>query len=123
MYLIESCIALDCYSCYSKNGSDRTCDDPMIRMYKDVIDPVPCVLPTPMKNYQNDSSEVDVVGLNGTKEMGTKYEVITPEELNPERYCVKVIGTTSKSININSHQVTKRFPLGDRHFQKTNGRV
>ena len=59
VYTIESCIALDCYSCYSKNGSDRTCDDPMIRMYKDVIDPVPCVLPTPMKNYQNDRSVPD----------------------------------------------------------------
>ena len=75
----------------------------MIRMYKDVIDPVPCVLPTPMKNYQNDSSEVDVVGLNGSKELGTKYEVISPDELNPERYCVKVIGTTSKAVFVSTN--------------------
>ncbi len=86
--------ALDCYSCASQNGSDRLCDDPMIRMYKEVLTPVTCDIPT----------TINVNTLNGTadNETGPGYEVDEKSEpeapfyKEPEHFCVKVIGTTSK---------------------------
>ena len=100
--------ALNCYSCYSKNGSDRTCDDPMIRMYKDMIEPVPCILPTPMvdasaeenekkENETRPQDDVKIVGIDNAVELGEKIKYKHPA-LDPEKFCVKVIGTTSKYI-------------------------
>ena len=95
VYTIESCIALDCYSCYSKNGSDRTCDDPMIRMYKDVIDPVPCVLPTPMKNYQNDPHGF-IISLQRNVH-SIKYNIIRGEHSASSITHIDIIKTQKKA--------------------------
>merc|ERR1712038_93900 len=85
MTFLPSCTtALDCYSCYSKNGSDRTCDDPVIRLLLEEKKPVECIFPTPLLNSgtPNDNPEIDSgaaelvqTEYENIKEIGPKYEV------------------------------------------------
>ena len=42
--------ALDCFACHSVNGSDRRCEDPMIRIYEGFLKPETCALPTKIVN-------------------------------------------------------------------------
>ena len=91
--------SLSCFSCYSVNGSDRRCDDPMIRMYTGIIDPVECTLPT----ITDDDENVTVL----SEEQGPKYEskLEAPETEAPLKpwsmrstYCVKMIGISGIKI-------------------------
>merc|ERR1712141_666107 len=121
MTFLPSCTtALDCYSCYSKNGSDRTCDDPVIRLYMEEKKPVECIFPTPLLNSGTPNESTDHPEINSgaelvqteyenIKEIGPKYEVEktkfthiekhhqTKVAESSDRYCVKVIGTTTES--------------------------
>lgn len=108
--------ALQCYSCYSTNGSDHRCDDPMIRMYKGVLTPEECVLPVPTKKKPMTPMRVDFVSIslgNETGPVGPVYEIIKdplrePEVVTlvvPDLYCVKVIGTTSKLTFLIRHKL------------------
>jgi len=104
--------ALDCFACHSVNGSDRRCEDPMIRIYEGFLKPETCALPTKIVNQnqnQDDQSlmdDVDVMGENGTMiEKGPGYQVGPPRDDGTieimESYCVKIIGTTIESkVNI-----------------------
>ena len=97
LVLVPQVKSLSCFSCYSVNGSDRRCDDPMIRMYTGIIDPVECTLPT----VTDDDENVTVL----SEEQGPKYEskLEAPETEAPLKpwsmrstYCVKMIGISGK---------------------------
>ena len=84
--------SLSCYACYSVNGSDRRCDDPMIRMYNGIIEPVECALP------ENQAEEENITVVSD--EQGPKYDTEVKEtDTGPVKpwsmrstYCVKMIG-------------------------------
>ena len=84
--------SLSCYACYSVNGSDRRCDDPMIRMYNGIIEPVECALP------ENQAEEENVTVVSD--EQGPKYDTeVKATDTGPVKpwsmrstYCVKMIG-------------------------------
>ena len=72
-----------------------------------MIEPVPCILPTPMvdasekqeknENKTKPQDDVKIVGIDNAVELGEKIKYNHPA-LDPEKFCVKVIGTTSKLI-------------------------
>ena len=105
LVLVPQVKSLSCFSCYSVNGSDRRCDDPMIRMYTGIIDPVECTLPT----VTDDDENVTVL----SEEQGPKYEskLEAPETEAPLKpwsmrstYCVKMIGISGKSTVFENHR-------------------
>ena len=122
-FTVPSIHGLDCFACHSINGSDRRCEDPMIRIYEAIIKPETCVLPTkiirPKENKVEQNLGVDVVtDVNGTAlEKGPGYEVET-QEIIKESYCVKIIGTTSKYLLLFSHFLAT-FCLLFSHFSDT----
>ena len=98
--------SLSCFSCYSVNGSDRRCDDPMIRMYTGIIDPVECTLPT----VNDEDENVTVM----SEEQGPKYETElkateTETPLKPwsmrSTYCVKMIGISGTNFQKKIRQI------------------
>ena len=90
-----------------------------------MIEPVPCILPTPMvdataeKHEKNENEtrpqdDVKIVGIDKAVELGEKIKYNHPALLEPEKFCVKVIGTTSKliiSFSILSSNSSKRCHL------------
>ncbi len=105
----KSVYGLDCFACHSINGSDRRCEDPMIRIYEGFIKPETCVLPTKIirpRQAKTTSVVHDVMNMNGTS-LADKGPAYVPEEeeeemdsgtamIPKESYCVKIIGTSRK---------------------------
>jgi len=84
---------LDCFACHSINGSDRRCEDPMIRIYEGFLKPETCALPTKII-HPAQKEQVDVMDMNNTTlDKGPGYDVEESIEIM-ESYCVKIIGTT-----------------------------
>ncbi len=82
----------------------------MIRMYKDMMKPITCTLPTFIDSvntmngskvnstgpkYTVDGAEKAYEGAPAQYEVGEKVEPNSPFYQEPEHFCVKVIGTTS----------------------------
>lgn len=74
----------------------------MIRIYEGFIKPETCILPTKIiqsKEKVTPSDDVDVMDVNGTAvDKGPGYAVEV--EMPRQSYCVKIIGSTSKVVQV-----------------------